>query len=47
MLLTKNLKGALNPIKSILHKEISAKNHLQSIGVLEEVSGKKRDKIYL
>ena len=25
----------------------SALNHLQSIGVLEEVSGKKRDKIYL
>ena len=25
----------------------SALNHLQSIGVLEEVSGKKRDKIYI
>jgi Fic family protein len=25
----------------------SALNHLQSIGVLEEVSGKKRDKVYI
>lgn len=53
--ITKNLKPLPQVTVPLLAKELqmtqptarSALNNLKSIGVLEEVSGKKRDKIYI